>query len=369
MNLRFLLKPPHTFASVARTLISGLESGSIVLESVAARALPSQPPESRSAAVRRDEVVEGQRKSQPPLRQVSVTSRSSLAADSGSYGVSSGPSTTETHNQGVVAVEVRIGRESLLSRIGNWFRGYEVGSIERNAPEYIVDVHAGTPTDSMSGKQRPTVEASEIKPRSEFLRPWAKRDAAIDKLQGGINAIGELMTGIRDHLEKQSQRQDELLGYLSHLPAALEQLPESNRVQAETLKAIHEHLRGQTSQQNRLGDILDRICNADVQNMKSLDALQSNVDQLRQHDAVVAQNLGQVGEAMQNLGKNSAASAQVLQQLRNNAEARDGQIERILTQQTNRFTTLLVVATLLLVGALVAVGVLGWLFLRTTGRI
>ncbi len=97
--------------------------------------------------------------------------------------------------------------------------------------------------------------------------------------------------------------------------------------------------------------------------------MQQNVDQLRRHDEAVAQNLGHVGEAMENLGKNTAASAQVLQQLRDNAQGRDGEIERILVQQTNRFTTLLVVATLLLVSALVAVGVLGWLFLRTTGKI
>ncbi len=80
------------------------------------------------------------------------------------------------------------------------------------------------------------------------------------------------MTGIRDHLERQSARQDDLLKYLSHLPAALEQLPESNRVQAETLKAIHSHLQGQSAQQSKLGDILERISNADGQNGRALDA-------------------------------------------------------------------------------------------------
>jgi hypothetical protein len=263
-----------------------------------------------------------------------------------------------------------------LSRITNWFKragaGDSNGTGGPSTPEYIVNNEDGLAGD-ITGEQTLVSPqgsgGSSIEPRSTFLRPWAKRDAAIDNLQGGINALGQLMTGIRDHLEKQSQRQDELLGYLSHLPAALEQLPESNRVQAETLKAIHEHLQGQTSQQNRLGDILEKISNADGQNVKALDALQGHVEQLRQHDAAVAQNLGQVGEAMENLGKNSAASAQVLQQLRDNAQSRDGEIERILTQQTNRFTTLLVVATLLLVAALVAVGVLGWLFLRTTGKI
>jgi uncharacterized phage infection (PIP) family protein YhgE len=257
--------------------------------------------------------------------------------------------------------------QTLLSRIGNWFKrqghqGYGVGN--GDTPDYIVNNENGNVAD-ISGDPTESSPATQIEPRSTFLRPWAKRDAAIDNLQGGINAIGELMTGIRDHLEQQSKRQDELLGYLSHLPGALESLPESNRVQAETLKAIHEQMKGQQAEQSKLGEILERISQSDGQSVRALDSLQQHVDQLRRHDEAVAQNLNQVGGAMENLGKNTAASAEVLQQLRDNSSKRDSEIERILQQQTSRFTTLLVVATLLLVAALVAVGVIGYLFLRT----
>jgi len=266
--------------------------------------------------------------------------------------------------------------QSLFSRLGTWFRGgyMDTGNGATSTPEFIVNNENGNDAEvtgepTMSSHMHGSTPGGALEPRSTFLRPWAKRDAAIDQLQGGINAIGELMTGIKDHLEQQSKRQDELLGYLSHLPAALEQLPESNRVQAETLKAIHEQMKGQSAHQSKLGDILEKISQADGQNVRALDALQNHVDQLRQHDAAVAQNLGSVGEAMEGLGKNTAASAQVLQQLRDQSAGRDGEIGRILQQQTSRFTTLLVVATLLLVAALVAVGVLGFLFLRAAGKL
>jgi uncharacterized phage infection (PIP) family protein YhgE len=261
----------------------------------------------------------------------------------------------------------------LLSRIGNWFKRQGQHGDNGATPDYIVNNEDGNAAE-ITGDPTMSSHASGggsnvIEPRSTFLRPWAKRDAAIENLQGGISAIGELMTGIRDHLEQQSKRQDELLGYLSHLPGALESLPESNRVQAETLKAIHEQMKGQSDAQSKLGEILDKISQADGQNVRAIDALQQHVDQLRRHDEAVAQNLNQVGGAMENLGKNTAASAEVLQQLRDNSTSRDREIERILQQQTSRFTTLLVVATLLLVASLVAVGVLGYMFLRTTGKI
>ncbi len=255
--------------------------------------------------------------------------------------------------------------QSLLSRIGNWFKAGHAADRNGGPPEFIVNNEDGSPAD-FTGEPSLSDGHGGIEPRSTFLRPWAKRDAAIENLQGGLNAIGDLMTGIRDHLEQQSKRQDELLGYLSHLPAALEQLPESNRVHGETLKAIHEQMKSQHDQQGKLGEILERISQSDGQSIRALDSLQEHVDQLRRHDEAVSENLSHVGEAMEGLGKNTATSAQVLQQLRDNAANRDGEIERILQQQTSRFTTLLVVATLLLVSALVAVGGLGYLFLQTT---
>lgn len=256
----------------------------------------------------------------------------------------------------------------LISRIGNWFKrgaasgpGAAADHAAGATPEYIVNNENGDASEitgdgSLSG---PVVE-----PRSTFLRPWAKRDAAIENLQSGLSAIGELMSGIREHMENQSKRQDELLGYLSHLPAALESLPESNRVHAEALKAIHESMNRQSTQQSKLGDILERITEADGQNGRTLEALKDHVEQLRRHDEAVAQNLNQVGDAMENLGKNTATSAAVLEQMRDSATGRDTEIERILQQQTSRFTVLLVVATLLMVSTLVAVGALGFMFLQ-----
>ena len=128
--------------------------------------------------------------------------------------------------------------QTLLSRISNWIKNVghrdDAGNGANATPEFIVNNEDGNrEMASAANESASRVSPSQvIEPRSTFLRPWAKRDAAIENLQGGINAIGDLMNGIRNHLEQQSRRQDELLGYLSHLPAALEQLPESNRVQA-----------------------------------------------------------------------------------------------------------------------------------------
>ena len=268
-----------------------------------------------------------------------------------------------------------------LSRIGNWFRrspgpggGVAVRSRMRgdDAP---VNNDDGNPADVFDphhpghvgggGNGGNSLLPNPIEPRSTFLRPWARRpDPNLEQLRSAVGALGELMTGIRDNLENSAKRQDEMLQYLSHLPQALQQLPESARVQGEALKAIQLRMERQSTEQQHLAEILEKISTADQVNGRTLEGLQQRVDTLNQHDKAIAENLNEVGEAMQNLGRHSETSAIVLKQMREDTTTRNGELERILQRQGSRFTTMLAVAIFLSIAALAAVGVIGYLLLN-----
>jgi chromosome segregation ATPase len=202
-----------------------------------------------------------------------------------------------------------------------------------------------------------------LEPRSTFLRPWARRDAAIQNLQEGFNTLTDLMGGIKDNLEKQGQRHQELVNYLSHLPQLAQELPEANRVHGETLKAIHQQIESQSTRADRLSEILDRMNTAGAEQGEMLHSLHERVESFREQDQVIADNLSSVGQAMQTVMKNSSTSTQVLEQLRDNTNSRDGQLERILHKQNVRFTTMLAIAIFLSVAALVAVSIVGYLLI------
>jgi len=245
--------------------------------------------------------------------------------------------------------------DTFLSRIGKWFKK---------------DAAAGNGNLPLEGEVHGAAGTG-IEPRSTFLRPWAKRDAAIQNLQQGFDTLTDLMGSIRDNLEKQNARQDQLVQTLAQLPQSLQQLPESSRVQSETLKAIHSQIEHQNGQQQKLADILDRISAADAQHRSTLDALGERVESLNDQDQRMADNLSSVGSAMQSVSKSSEQSTQVLSQLRDNLNSRDGELERVLHRQGNRFTTMLAVAIFLSIAALVAVGIFGYLAYEAlqTGRI
>lgn len=245
--------------------------------------------------------------------------------------------------------------QSLLSRIGNWFRRSGNG---HGGGMSATDVHIIDRPHGGHGDPGTAIEA-----RSSFLRPWARRDAAIGQLQEGFNTLTDLMSSVRDHLDRQSKRQDELIGYLSHLPETLQQLPESNRAHGEALKAIHQQLASQNTNQEKLSEILEKLNTKGLEDREVLDEVRERVETMRQTDQAIADNLTSVGTAMQSITRNGQTTSQVLEQMRDNLDSRDGQLERILHRQGTRFTTMLAIAIFLSVAALVAVSVIGYLLL------
>lgn len=243
---------------------------------------------------------------------------------------------------------------TLLSRIGRWFR--------KDLPEH------GDPTSTLVG-QPEQQSANALDTRTTFLRPWAKRDASIQRLEEGFTTLTDLMGAIRDNLDHQNRRQDELLKALQQLPQVLTSIPESNRVQTDTLLAIHKQIAGQSAQQERLGEILNKIGQNTGEQRQMVDALRGRVEEIHKTDTTIADYLNNVGNSMKSVSDNSRATSDVLGQMRDNLDARDGQIERVLHRQGARFTTMLAIAIFLSIAALVAVSIIGYLMLNRPGGV
>jgi ABC-type transporter Mla subunit MlaD len=230
---------------------------------------------------------------------------------------------------------------TFFSRLGNWFK-----RTPRNGDLPLSPENGGA-----------------IEPRSTFLRPWNKYGPAINQLQEGFGTLTELMGAIRENLDRQGKRQDELVQYLAHLPQALQSLPESSRIHGETLRAIHQQLENQNSQQEKLAQILQKLGTSGGEQKETLNEIRDNVESLRQTDEAISSNLSNLGTALQSVSQNSATGAQVLDQMRERIDTRDGQLERILQKQGTRFTTMLSIAIFLSIAALVAVGVIGYMLI------
>jgi uncharacterized phage infection (PIP) family protein YhgE len=233
-------------------------------------------------------------------------------------------------------------QQTFLTRLGSWFRKGN-GRVDAELP--------------LANDQ------TMIEPRSTFLRPWGSNRVAIQRLQEGFSTLTELMSTVRDTLEQQSKRQDELLTYLSHLPEALKSIPESSRIHGETLRAIHQQLEQQNDQQGKLAEILEKMSDGSAEQKSTLNEVRERIENLNETDEAISAHLNGLGTALASVSKNSTTGAQVLEQMRDRIDTRDGQLERILHRQGTRFTTMLAIAIFLSIAALVAVSVIGYLLI------
>lgn len=241
---------------------------------------------------------------------------------------------------------------SLFTRVGRWLTG-------RRGDELSLQQDGGAllapPADA-----RPVT----VKRRFSLFRPFAKRDEAIGALRQGVGALAGLMDSVRENLEKQGRRQDEMLLYLSSLPRILESLPETQRAQGDAILDISRQLRQQVEQHERLTEVLGRLATSHGDHQRFLEMLHGRVAEVGQVNERIADHMRQVGASLEGVGKTAEGSAHVLQQIRQTMAERDQSLERVIRRQNARFTALLVVAIVLSVAAIGAAAFVGWQMIK-----
>jgi chromosome segregation ATPase len=240
----------------------------------------------------------------------------------------------------------------LLSRITSLFGRRSRVDVDLNRDRLPLD-----PADLQAAQQL-------IEPRGSIFRPFHKRDVALQSLSESFVSLTRLMSAIREGLERQQDRQDELIRLLGSLPAVIEAIPESNRAQAEAMRGIYQQLAAQNNAQSTLGEVLNRIVDGNGEQRKLIDALHDQLDGLRQTDASISDNLASVGNAMQTLGSNSHTSAQVLQQVQDGLRQRDEAMQAAIERQNQRFNFILWLSVVLAITTVLSLVMVTYVAMR-----
>jgi ABC-type transporter Mla subunit MlaD len=255
-----------------------------------------------------------------------------------------------------------------FGRLGSWFRGARPSDApgpSSTTPHTNGGAHSSS---ALSGEDSLLDHSSAITPldatRTTFFKPWAKRDAALANIQEGFSALTGLMGAIKENLDRQNQRQDELIQYMSHLPELLKTIPAASQSQTQTLATIAEQMKHQNTQQTRLTEILAKVSETGGHQNEVLESLHERVEALNAHDRTIADSLQGVGSAMQSVSQTSQSSAHVLEQMRDNINARQEDLQKILHKQSARYTTMLAISLFLAMAAVIAVCVFGYLMVN-----
>lgn len=210
----------------------------------------------------------------------------------------------------------------------------------------------GRPTDEAPMLR--DLDAPRSSPASALFRPFVRRGEPGTAGGESLSAITDVLVSMRESIERQGQRHEELMQYLSHLPKAMEMIPENSRLQSEALAAIRQHLENQGSQARQMGTILEKVGQAAVDQRRILDAVRQRLDALGEHDQKVAEHFNNFANALTTSSDTTKLAGQVLESLETNIRQRDEMLERIIRKHQGRHTVLLAMAVVLSAAALLA---------------
>lgn len=176
--------------------------------------------------------------------------------------------------------------------------------------------------------------------------PWQRHEEGFSSLQNGLTSMSALMNSLRQYLDQQSARHDELLNYLSQLSSALQSIPDSGRVQGETLRVLHQQIAFQNAQHKQLSEMLRKVADSAGTQQEIAEALRERVETLSKTDEQVAETIRGMADSILVVSQQSQTNTLVLDRLRDNLVNRDGALEQAIRRE-HRWTR----STLLIVGA------------------
>lgn len=142
-----------------------------------------------------------------------------------------------------------------------------------------------------------------------------KREAMLVQLQRGYGEVVETLKSLRDHMEEQSSRSNQMLTMMSGLPDLLKSIPETNQRQTQTLEAIRTHLQHQSESTAQLSGALTDLAGATTEQHKAMDELHQQLAANRASGEALRDSLGILAETMEHVTDSSKANVDAVNRI------------------------------------------------------
>ena len=136
------------------------------------------------------------------------------------------------------------------------------------------------------------------------------------KIQQSYDSLLETVRDLREALDGQQKRQDELLSRLSALPQAAEALPQTSKMQSDMLKMINERLSMHAEQQRKVGAVLNTLGKSKVENPEALESIKEQIEMGNEIDRQLVESFNRFSMMIDRLHIANNHAVEALQQVR-----------------------------------------------------
>jgi len=230
----------------------------------------------------------------------------------------------------------------LTNRFGNFVQWFKRG--RKNGPI--------TSDSSPDGG----VMVAEMEQDDAMLVKRVSKETPMDKLQRGYEEMVSLMASVRNHLETQSHRSERLLHVLDGLPEALKSLPEATRNQTRTLEAIQTNLNQQVQHNTKLADALNGLAKSTHHHEHAMSAIGQQLDAGHQRSEQILGSFNSLAGTLDRMTDANEASTILLRRMAEQESQAADQVRQLFVRNQKQMTTMSVVSWSLALVALTVAG-------------
>jgi hypothetical protein len=178
------------------------------------------------------------------------------------------------------------------------------------------------------------------------------------KLQQSYDSLLDTVQSLRQSLDGQARRQDELLKRLSTLPHAVETLPQTSKMQSDMLKMINDRLAMHGEQQRRVSDVMNTLGASGKEQGQTLESIREQIETGNEIDRQLVESFNRFSMMIDRLHVANNHAVECLQQVRDSYATTSMQMQEWIEKSRSRNTWLIGGAFVLSATAVVAVIVL-----------
>lgn len=175
------------------------------------------------------------------------------------------------------------------------------------------------------------------------------------KIQQSYDSLLETVRQLREALDGQAKRQEELLDRLGTLPHAVEALPQTSKMQSDMLKMINDRLAMHAEQQRKVSETINSLGASKKEQGDALQAIREQIETGNEIDRQLVESFNRFSLMIDRLHVANNHAVECLQQVRDGYATSALQMQEWIEKSRQRSNWLVGGAFLMSTIALVAV--------------
>jgi len=213
----------------------------------------------------------------------------------------------------------------------------EIGEDGLIAPDDNNSTEPATP----QAPQADTTGGSEVVVRAV---PQIDRSESLEKLQEGFDKLIGQLQGINEHLDRQANRHEELMGRIEQLPSLLESFPQVVENQKRITEQLIEQLKSSNAKNDQFIDAVEKIPNETAKQTDALVNIDHQLAAAADIDVQMTEGLNNFNEALDRLNQSTVSQTDGIVQMSKTFAASDRYLKYIVSRQNKRFMWIFIAA-------------------------